>query len=77
MTSEDCEGKFKQSQKLPSLYHSKAWDVSINLHVDDGDSTGPEEMLDKTFAYLEKHVELKVSKKVWPGMSYDLLGVTK
>ena len=64
-------------QKMPSLYHSKVWDVSINLHVDDGDSTGPDAELDKTYEYLEKHIELKKSKKIWPGMSYDILGVTK
>ena len=32
------------------------------------------EWLDKT---MKKHVELKISKMMWPGMSFDLLGMTK
>ena len=40
LTSEECESKFKQSTHMPSMFHSRVWDATVNLHVDGGDATG-------------------------------------
>ena len=71
-------GEFKQNPKSPSQYHSRILDVTLDLHVDDGGATGPDDALLQVFHdRLPNFINLKVSPLLKIGMSFDHLGATR
>ena len=66
-----------QNKKSPSLYKSKSLKVLLDLHVDDGYASGPEESLEKVFSYLATVLVIKVSPLVKSGMAFDHVGTTR
>ena len=50
----NSEAEFKQNPKPPSQYHSRNLDITLDLHVDDGNATGPEYHLMMVFHLIHQ-----------------------
>ena len=65
LLSQDCPRAFKQSLKSPTLFYSSDFEVALDLHVDDGDMTGPAERMMQVFACLDGVIVLKTFAQHW------------
>ena len=74
LLGKECPGSFLRSWKSPTIFHSKDLDITMDVHVDDGYVTGPDEGMLKLFGYLTGKIVLKLSPLIKKGMSFEHVG---
>ena len=77
LLSKECLGKFKQSLKSPTIFHSSELEIALDLHVDDGYVTGPAANMSKVFPISSPKFVLKLPPIISVGNSFEHVGALR
>ena len=62
LLSKQCPRTFKQSLKSPTILYSNEFEITLDLHVDDGYVTRPAENMNTVFRTSRDQIVLKLSE---------------